>query len=244
MYEKHSSFEPPENENEKIWRFMDFAKFVDVLINQSLYFCRTDLMNDPFEGRYTPHMIDVFSKEARDEQEKQRIREFLIQDPHECRHTSFLNCWYMGDVEPASMWKLYTSSNQGIVIQSTFKRLINSFANNSKFSIFIGKVRYIDYKEDTIPLRNVFSPLLYKRHHFEHEQELRAVVVDIEPMIKGTPFSMGHLVETNLEELVEGVRIAPTSSDWFKKIVKTLTQKFDLDVIITNSELDEKPPVI
>ena len=149
----------------------------------------------------------------------------------------------MGNVEPASMWKLYTSSNQGIVIQSTFKKLINSFVNNQKFDIFIGKVNYIDYKKTIIPSRNVFDPLLYKRHNFKHERELRAVVTDFKYLTKGTSL-MGHRVETNLEELIEDVRIAPESPDWFKNIVQTLMKKFDLNKIVSNSELDERPPVI
>lgn len=63
-------------------------------------------------------------------------------------------------------------------------------------------------------------------------------------MIEGTPPPRGYLVKTNLEKLIEDIRIAPKSSDWFKNIVQTLAQKFGLNVIISNSELDEKPPVI
>ena len=242
MHCTHPSFESPENENEKIWRFMDFTKFIDVLVNQSLYFCRTDLMNDPFEGIYPFYRIEDVLKNVKNEQENQPIRDFF-KSYQTWRKLSFLSCWYMGDVEPASMWKLYTSSNQGIVIQSTFKKLINSFVNNQKFDIFIGKVNYIDYKETIIPWGNILDPLLYKRHNFKHERELRAVVVDSESLTKDTPI-MGHRVETNLGELIEDIRIAPESPDWFKNIVQTLTKKFDLNKIISNSELDERPPVI
>lgn len=114
--------------------------------------------------------------------------------------------------------------------------MINSFVNNQKFDIFIGKVNYIDYKKTIIPSRSVFDPLLYKRHNFKHEREFKYLT-------KGTSL-MGHRVETNLEELIEDVRIAPESPDWFKNIVQTLMKKFDLNKIVSNSELDERPPVI
>ena len=37
-FEKHPVFLPPENENQKIWRYMDFIKFVSLLESRSIYF--------------------------------------------------------------------------------------------------------------------------------------------------------------------------------------------------------------
>ena len=34
----------------KLWRYMDFTKFVAMLNNKALYFCRLDHLGDPFEG--------------------------------------------------------------------------------------------------------------------------------------------------------------------------------------------------
>jgi len=31
MYQKHIDFKPPEDENVKIWRYMDFTKFVSLI---------------------------------------------------------------------------------------------------------------------------------------------------------------------------------------------------------------------
>jgi len=53
---------------------------------------------------------------------------------------------------------------------------------------------------------------------------------------------IGHRVELDLQELIEEIRIAPTAPNWFKKIVQTLMEKFDLNKSVVNSELDEKPP--
>ncbi|MEG1313701.1 MAG: hypothetical protein RSD40_05245, partial [Bacilli bacterium] len=36
--------------NTKIWRYMDFTKFLDLIINRKLYFRRIDLFEDPYEG--------------------------------------------------------------------------------------------------------------------------------------------------------------------------------------------------
>jgi hypothetical protein len=50
MYEQHPEFNPPDNENCKIWRYLDIPKFFWLLEKQSLYFSRADLLGDPFEG--------------------------------------------------------------------------------------------------------------------------------------------------------------------------------------------------
>ena len=49
MYKEHPSFQPI-GKRTKIWRYMDFAKFVSFLSKRSLYFCRVDKLGDPFEG--------------------------------------------------------------------------------------------------------------------------------------------------------------------------------------------------
>jgi len=46
----HDSFKPPANSSARIWRYMDFTKFVFMLETSSLWFSRTDKLGDPFEG--------------------------------------------------------------------------------------------------------------------------------------------------------------------------------------------------
>src|SRR5580704_19030015 len=43
------SYEIPKKTN-YLWRYMDFSKFVSMLLKQSLYFTKSSLFNDPFEG--------------------------------------------------------------------------------------------------------------------------------------------------------------------------------------------------
>lgn len=50
MFETHQSFISPENENVKIWRYIDFTKFVSLLDTKSLYFTCINKFEDPFEG--------------------------------------------------------------------------------------------------------------------------------------------------------------------------------------------------
>ena len=49
MYKESHHFHTPVDET-IIWRYMDFTKFVDLLLNGKLFFNRSDNFEDPFEG--------------------------------------------------------------------------------------------------------------------------------------------------------------------------------------------------
>ncbi len=58
MIVQHSPFsEMPENLNQKIWRYIDFTKFCDLLLSSTVYFARADLLIDEFEGSLTEQAI-------------------------------------------------------------------------------------------------------------------------------------------------------------------------------------------
>lgn len=52
MYKEHPVFQQPNNENIKIWRYMDFTKFMSLLDTKKLFFTRADKFEDPFEGSW------------------------------------------------------------------------------------------------------------------------------------------------------------------------------------------------
>lgn len=168
----HLTFVLPDDQNVKIWRYMDFAKFVSLLERKGLFFSRVDRLGDPFEGSYA----------AGNEEERKRVYELLgiptrfIKEKGAggfikgYRKYIMVNCWHMSKYESAAMWKLYSRTEEAICIQSTYKRLRDCIPD-----IHIGTVQYIDYEYDKIPEWNIFYPFMYKRKSFEHEQELRAV---------------------------------------------------------------------
>jgi len=62
MFEDHPSFEAPKNLEQNIWRYLDFTKFVDLLVTNDLYFTRVDQFEDKFEGSNTKPTVK--SREA------------------------------------------------------------------------------------------------------------------------------------------------------------------------------------
>jgi hypothetical protein len=51
MFEEHHQFICPP-EDTILWRYLDFTKFASLISKKTMYFCRTDLLGDPFEGSY------------------------------------------------------------------------------------------------------------------------------------------------------------------------------------------------
>ncbi len=234
MYEEHPAFESPENKDAKIWRYMDFAKFVSLLDKSALFFPRADKLEDPFEGVYSEVNIKSVS---------QKQREILIK----LKEATAVNSWHMNDYESTAMWKIYLKSNEGIAIQSTYNRLKNSFKDTDCF-IYIGVVKYIDYKLDWIPEDNLFYPLIYKRKSFEYEHELRAVAL---PKIRdGAGWSIsltrplseeGIYATIDIDTLIEKIYLAPTCPDWLFELVKSIASKYRVNAEILHSSLDDSP---
>lgn len=81
----------------------------------------------------------------------------------------------MSEHESDGMWRLY--SHDGVAVRSTFHRLCASLVNEPE-SVYIGEIRYFDFRTEQPPTYgNTLAVAYYKRQEFEHERELRAVVV-------------------------------------------------------------------
>jgi len=234
MYKKHIVFEPPEK-NAKIWRYMDFARFVWMLNYRCLYFTNIDKLKieDPFEGSCQPSEL---LKNAPEETAKN-----FVEKMKSCGLPLTVNCWHINDCESAAMWKLYAGENKGIAIQSTFSRMVKAF---EKFSdnVYIGMIRYIDYRHEVFKGKapDKFEPILTKRKSFEHEKELRAVIWDTSEPTKRTRDG-SVLVDVNLEELIENIYISPSSPDWHRNNIQVVVEKFGLEMPVLSSKLDEQP---
>jgi hypothetical protein len=53
MFEEHPNCQKPNDKNIKIWRFIDFSKFISMLLNNSIYFSGIKHFGDPFEDKFS-----------------------------------------------------------------------------------------------------------------------------------------------------------------------------------------------
>jgi len=250
MYEDHQAFVKPANVNVKIWRYLDFTKFVDLLIKSELFFTRCDKLEDPFEGSYP--QANFILRELRSDLFKDGAPTPVIKELARITYQQFrkymvVNCWHINEFESAAMWNLYLKSNEGIAIQSTYNRLISSFNGDSSYTIHVGLVQYIDYKNYFMPEGNLFFPFLHKRISYEHEHELRALIMMPIPSKDGKldfssePSFEGKNVPVNLDVLIDNIFVCPFAPSWFLDLVKNVLIKFNIGKEVKQSQLLESP---
>ncbi|HEX73624.1 MAG TPA: DUF2971 domain-containing protein [Dehalococcoidia bacterium] len=245
MYKDHPVFEKPEDENAKIWRYMDFNKFVSLLDKSALFFSRADKLGDPFEGSYSKANVRLRPEVYKDKIPANVLKTFSEFSKLHIRFTA-INCWHLNEYESAAMWKLYLKSDDGIALRSTFKGLKDCLKDENE-NIFIGKVKYIDYETEWMPEGNSFYPFLHKRKSFENEQELRAIIQKYRYKKNGEigwstpPFDDGVYVKVDLSVLIDKIYLAPTSPRWLFELVKSVTKMYKLDRDVLQSSLDDVP---
>ena len=248
MYVEHRDFEKPSDESIKLWRYMDFTKFVYLLHRKALFFSRADRLDDPFEGSYS--RTNVRLRPLVYEKIPQKQLAIASNFYREMRRYVVINSWHMNEHESDAMWKLYLKTDKGIAIQSTFSKLTESF-KNYKDPVYIGIMKYIDYETDWLPEGNLFFPFLHKRKSFSHENEIRAIVSRVpskkdekgglETDLSQEAFQDGLDVMVELDILVERVVTHPAAPTWFVDLVKSVTNKYGLGKPVDVSKLSERP---
>lgn len=255
MYFEHPSFAQPENEDVKVWRYIDFTKLVSMLDTRSLYFTRSDKFGDPFEGSYprTNFLSRHLTPKDLSEQERDiyhKLAPDFSRIAREHRKYAGVNCWHMNEHESAAMWKLYLKSNEGVSIQSTYSKLRKCFVGDGK--VYVGIIKYIDYKTGYIKdVANLFAPLMHKRISFAHECEVRAVVYRAPNPLPGPGGGVldlsvetmrhGVQVKVDLDVLVERIYVAPDAPEWFRDLVKSAVSQYGHKFEVIDSSLSERP---
>ena len=111
---------PVEDENNTIWRYMDFTKFISLLDKKSLFLCRADKLEDPFEGslpldNVESLRIEIYKEKTINGKWGVAKTEQYINDLAEgsklLKKFTYISSWYMSEHESAAMWKLYTRTN-------------------------------------------------------------------------------------------------------------------------------------
>jgi hypothetical protein len=193
-YDEYPGYAIPQEQDAPIWRYMDLAKLLDILVRKALFFPSAHKLRemDPFEGQLTYSDLELASIDpgkAADEQIQKegfsnRAEFEALVGGHRSvagaigwvAKTHFINCWHMNDDESDAMWKIYVPSRDGVAIRSSFARLKGAFAPTPE-NAMIGMVRYESFdKVRTETPYDVLNFYMRKRASFSHERELRAVI--------------------------------------------------------------------
>ena len=149
MYEPLDGFEPPTDHTVKVWRYLDFTKFVALLDSRALFFTRADQFLDPFEGALPHTNIADWPDDSNTSPDTNALARLGAMRQRLLRQVGIAS-WHMNEHESAAMWSLYLKSDEGVAIQTTYQRLTDAFRECDD-PIHLGVVQYIDFDHETIP---------------------------------------------------------------------------------------------
>ena len=111
------------------------------------------------------------------------------------RHFMFAHCWSETKTESILMWDRYGRLNSTVAIKTTIGRIKNAFVpslDTQMFPMYIGKIKYIDYKTEHITgfddyankdlsdpniIEELFyQPMFHKQKLYRDENEVRIII--------------------------------------------------------------------
>ena len=241
----------PHDVNMKIWRYLDLPKLLDFLETRSLYFARADTFDDPYEGTWTES--DVVARERafkempaeyKSKVDPARYRQLIESMTLLQIQTTYINGWHGGETENIAMWNLYGKKTGSVVIQSTYKKLMEALPDKS----YLGMVKYQDYSstEKGIASGNSFEPFMHKRKQLEHEKEVRAFIWILGGPIKEGPINTDELpkglkVDIDIDKVVETIQVQPETPTWVKGTIENLLKRYGWGMKVMSSQIDIPP---
>lgn len=174
---EHPSFPRPPGAT-KIWRYMDWQpKFTGLVEERRLWMSWLSMLEDKYEGK-TPAIITeelaLALAGAEDDAERAAISDnvtILRRFAETFYPNYFVSCWCVRDVESDLMWRAYTSTSEAVVVQTTVDRLARALPDY----LYIGLVRYIDYRRQGFGRMNMLEWPMHKRLEYVDDRELRVL---------------------------------------------------------------------
>ncbi len=236
----------PKNSKAKdwpIWRYMDLAKYLELLRSGSLWLTRCDRFEDPCEGRYNKPTVEAmvadFSHITPDKGQGMRQ---MSKRCEEDRESTYINCWHCSSYESLAMWRLYAQNYYCIAIQSTFDKLRSALPDWTAITF----VQYVDWEKQAFSDCQLSQCLFRsKRLEFVHEREVRAIYMSALHRPKGGPVVAEHPhglpVEVPLPDLVDSVWLGPKTPEFVRLAVTATTEALGYDWAVTTSSLLDEP---
>jgi hypothetical protein len=233
-YEFHPNLVTPPDST-VLWRYLDFAKLLDMLERQVLWFPRADTFEDPLEAGWTDSEIEHLRSLPsvpttpfgnRLAGEFCRARAFSL--------AIFISCWRAGAHESMAMWDVYRTGGSVIALKSTVGLLKEAVSHFNK-PVNIGEVRYTDWNEAPWD-NNLVVMCVRKELAYMHEAEVRAVILDTDQVgVKAPP--LGIDVPFDHRKFITEVVVGPREKEWILALVKRVMNRYGFQQQVTISNL-------
>lgn len=207
----------------KLFRYVSFETFVDLIQTQSLYFVYPPKKwDDAFEGFLyraikTPEGKQKVFSLLPTVREREFAEGVLCDDS--LSHTRY-QCWSQAR-DTIAMWSIYHYSNRALMIATTSDKILELEVEDQK--IKLDKVNYVktislEQEVKAINWPKCHTPDIFKtkRSEFKHEREYRAHVGVLQKINCEDPLNVPI---TNVQEFIVGVLVHPAAPAYYVKIV-------------------------
>jgi len=247
--------------NTLIWRYMNFAKFIDFLITKSLWFSKIDRFNDEKEGYlelnnfhkycylkaegddYSLKFTDSFDEQDDDIDFSDFIKQMYEKTRKNIKNI-YVNSWHISDVENELMWLAYGEDKNSVAIRCEFQSLLNFFQSEEYYNFDIRAINYYDHKEIRFELLDRLAPAFTKRKRFKSENELRLIAYRFEGIDQDN--DNYKVIEDENGKVLSGIKIdldfdnskyevvvSPYSEEWFAELIMEIGKKYQFDVVLS-----------
>jgi hypothetical protein len=259
----HPCFPQPDDPSVRVWRYIDLPKLMSMMTRRELVLNRVDSLPDKFEGRSGRHFHAVMTAammempagvdiklEDRIRMAEDSARQSLLSEDR-TRAVSYVSCWCAGGAhESEAMWRIYGAGAASVALVLPYDRLRDSL-NDSR--LYIGRVTYFDYDTQVLAFGNVYRPLMFKRHEFSHEKEIRIAKMLHEYWDPGVPLGSGGrpqadrptilTIPWDLLDYAEQIVISPYAAKWQHETIREVVARLypGLEGRVVDSKMGGEP---
>jgi hypothetical protein len=230
----------------RIWHYMDFAKFIRILLKSELFFSSITKFEDPWEGHASYQAISKLFRGSDEMLSRFKISNESSNDLslwyHAFRSSTCVSCWHQSNFDSDAMWKIYSSGGFGVAISTTVSKLRGLLKKENMTIDFVKYINDNDFHKEGCPVSGIFL----KRNSFAHEKEIRGVIFNFDLLEKiykkgfESKFE-GIDVPIDLSNFIEEIKIDPRAESWFKTLVKMISSEHGMGDIVSSSNILQSP---
>ncbi|HRK94709.1 MAG TPA: hypothetical protein PK694_00175 [Rhodospirillales bacterium] len=236
-----------------IWRFLDFAQFVDLLERKSLFFARIDTLEDPFAGlsedtvfavRTLPEELMRLAEQAGSPPPKKgRLERWWSRKAQENEQAELINtirnyrpaamvwasCWHATGANEVALWKTYQAAGKCVAVRTSIGKLRAALNAGEDLAVSVDFVRYLEPAE----LRGLSEPIdraLTKAKALASEREVRAIVTRAAGAAEGC-LGRGVCVPVDVAGLIDEVAISPAADEWLRDLAGRVLRTYGLAAV-------------
>ena len=237
-------------ENNYLWGYFDFHKFLSLVIEESIFFSRMDKMEDMNEGISLNQLLlkygaDVERMKAKNNKENSKSTEMPLENRQK---KYFISCWLIHHRESVAMWNTYSDEN-GIALKFKASDLITTISENTiktnqnekMKTLYHGRIAYKDFF-NPVDRRNLKDEVkdigFHKDISFEHEKEYRFLIKQDTHNFKEDDIPFVKMKIQKFKKLKFDLIFHPKMEPWKKENIKSVIKALgSKSITVKDSEL-------